>query len=45
MVQNADGSFSLNVNVFDNLGNSTNINVIININWYLKISSNMLKYL
>lgn len=32
MVQNTDGSFSLNVNVFDDLGNSTNINVIININ-------------
>ena len=31
-VENVDGSYTLNVNVFDNLGNSTNINVIVNVN-------------
>lgn len=30
-VENADGSYTLNVNVFDNLGNSTSTNVIVNV--------------
>ena len=38
IVENVDGSYTLNVNVFDNLGNSTNTNVIVNVNVNINVN-------